>query len=71
MKQQLVAQLTQYNPVLAAQGHETNSEFHAAFLLGRAVAILEGLIESPTDAIDMELARDLLADYRKWMEQER
>ena len=45
-------------------------QIHSAFLLGRAIPILEGLIESPTDAIDIQLARDLLADYRKWMERD-
>ncbi len=39
-----------------------------AFLLGRAISIIEGLIESPTDALDIQMARDLLADYRRWRE---
>ena len=51
-----------------ADARKLQGEYVASFLLGRAIAILEGLVESPTDAIDMELARDLLADYRKWME---
>lgn len=68
MKQRLTAELTHHNPKLASAMHDYNSEFHSVFLLGRAVAILEGLVESPTDAIDIQMARDLLTDYRRWME---
>lgn len=52
----------------AKKARLANEPIYSAFLLGRAVAILAGLLESPTDAIDMELARDLLVDYRKWMQ---
>lgn len=64
------AGMKQQETFAIAGGAVLDGGTYAAFLLGRAVAILEGLVESPTDAIDMELARDLLDDYRKWMTQE-
>ena len=43
-------------------------ERNISFLLGRAVSIIEGLVESPTDALDIKLAQEFLADYRKWLD---
>jgi hypothetical protein len=36
-----------------------------AFLLGRAMSIIEGLIESPTDAIDIRMAQQWLDEVRE------
>ena len=40
------------------------------FLLGQAVRIIEGLVESPTDAIDIKIAEEFLADFREWRDED-
>jgi hypothetical protein len=61
-------ELHEHARTLVRAAEKPDNEFHTSFLLGRAIGILQGLVESPTDALDIQLAQDLLADYRKWMD---